>query len=140
MTYTNYFKTKTRPNGGDFICLADDAPETLSDLVRSIHTAHFFGCMSNDWVYAKIAEAFDLADSGEDLESSEMAEADIYNHDLTKWLHENCNAYANEYCEQAIEEFGCSKLIEIIGTGQFLAIQNIHHAVARFLQESGGEE
>jgi hypothetical protein len=136
--YAKHFEKAQRNNGVSFIKRKEDAPEDLEDLIREIHFDHFGGCLSNDWIYATILEAF------EDLENDDLEnitiEADPYHTQLYKWLGE---PFADELCQEAIDE-GLSTgkgIYETIAVGQWLAKDRIYHAVNDFIQgEDEAEE
>lgn len=128
MDYTNYFTHSKRVDGATYCYLRDDSPEALRDLVYAIHRDHFDGCLPNDWLYAQIFDAFSN-------DPQVDPQTDVYNHDLTKWLHEN--AFAIGVCNEAVEQMGCGEMTDIIGwisLGQLYALQMIHDAVSVFLE------
>lgn len=130
--YAKYFQTKTRlMTQGKLICLVDEAPEDLSELIQWIHKSYFLGALPNDWIYSTIQDAFyDLQDNEfEDI----SIECDVYNNQLAEWLKE---PYANEYCIQAAEELGAkNNIFDAIGQGQSMAKQAIYDAVNEFIQK-----
>lgn len=130
--YAKYFQTKTRTTTQErFVCLVDEAPEDLSELVRWIHKRYFWGALPNDWIYDVIADAF--IDLNENNLDDISLESDIYNNQLADWLKE---PYANEYCIQAAEELGeKNNIFDAIGQGQFMAKQAIYDAVNEFIQK-----
>ena len=94
MNYSQYFITKSRDCGHDFICTNEEAPKELKDLIQDIHM-NGFNCMPNDWIYRTIMEAF------EELEESKLEDIDIsadsYYSDLYKWFGE---PFAHEFCQE----------------------------------------
>ena len=136
--YSDYFEAKTRVNGEGFICLKDDAPNELRQLMLDIHVDHFFGALPNDWIYSIIFEAFEVLQDL-DLEKDEYPiESDIWNTDLFKWLCDYGNSFAAEYCNQFIADFVGNPeahITTIISQGQYGAKFNIYHSVAEFLKE-----
>jgi len=132
MNYEQYFIKGARTNGEPYLFLHQETPDELRDLVQSIHFDHFFGCLSNDWIYQIIYESLAFPD--------EEPEADIYNHELTQWLADWGNQFAIEYCNEAIEVMGCGvsdNIIGFISNGQLLAKQRIYDAVQEFINEHG---
>ncbi len=140
MDYTQYFKyfqEKTRlQSGTKFMCLTDDAPQELKDLVRAIHFDYFDGCLPNDWIYSVISEAFD------DLKHDDLRgvniEADIYNCDLIKWLE---NPFAVGIVDECIQEDGgCIGIIDRIQAAQYRAKSMIYQAVIDWIEEQTNTE
>ena len=140
MDYRQYFVVKERRDGTTFTCLIDNAPVELTNLIHDIHREHFFHCMPIDWFYKTIRNAFEElhVDPIEDI----TIESDPYNFQLTKWLHENCDTFANEYCTEWLEDCCLigSKLdmMAIISGAQQLAKERIYHAVNDWIQEQKG--
>src|SRR3990167_6138481 len=100
----HFFVSKSRKKEGDdseYTSLADDAPEWLRDIVHDAHES----MLPDDWKHEFISDAFDAIAGGEpgDLDSPEL-EADIYNHDLLRWLSSNLNRIS--FVDEAIEEYG----------------------------------
>lgn len=133
MNWTQYFEHRTRPDGYGFICLSDDAPEALRDLVRAIHFDFFGSCMPNDWIYATISHAFD--DLADNLLDNCSIEADCYFSDLYRWFGE---PFANQICSECAEELGTGAdltMMQQIANGQWFAKDKIYHAVEEWLTE-----
>ncbi len=130
MKYSEFFKSKTRPDGSTFM-VAHGAPSELEELIKLIHFSIFEGCLPNDWVFEIISQAFD------DLEETPFdditLECDVYYHDLWKWFG---NGFAHGFCNEAMEEGLCEGLKDIyaiIGWGQYLAKQRVYAAVDEFM-------
>src|SRR6185312_1328308 len=100
MNYKDYFEFKARTCGHKFICLKDEAPEELQQLMYDIHT-DLFDALPHDWVYQVIYDAFeDLSlDKIEDIN----IESDIWDSDLLEWLK---MPGALTYCQRYCDEFG----------------------------------
>lgn len=88
------FVWKKRENGDDFVCLVDDRPEWMVDIVRSIHGDK----LPDDTVYHFIESACDyIADMEDDTPietiqgglASFGCEPDVYTSDLTAWLNKS---------------------------------------------------
>jgi hypothetical protein len=135
MNYTQYFENKTRNDGKRFVCLKDDAPIELQNLIHDIHDGEFYGCLPNDWIYSMIWEAFSALKE-DDIENVSY-EADIYNHDLANWFAENCNQYANEISATLIMDdcFKPVSAVDLFSNTQYEAKRRIYYAVADFLKE-----
>lgn len=142
MHYHDYFETKVRHDTNEpFVCLKDNPPQELQDLIFKIHMDYFGGVLPNDWIYLIISEAFyELPESGcEDCNDHCPIEADPYYHDLAKWLQE---PYAPSYCNstlEAQEDYRLDVLYRdiyaIIGDAQANAKHVIYEAVNTFLKE-----
>lgn len=136
MKYSQFFETKNnRTENKLFTCCTDNTPDSLKALIQAIHSDFFGNCLPNDWIYQTIREAFEALEEDE-LENCTI-ESDIYNSELTLWLHENGNAFAIEACEEAMEALPNKPytLLKIIGEAQFLAKHRIYHAVNDFMVE-----
>lgn len=135
MKYSQYFETAERADTNEnFTRLKDNAPEILNELIQEIHGT-FYNCLPNDWIYSVILEAFEAFEENE-LDDYTI-EADIYNSDVLNWLYENGNAFAIQYCNDYLEEFGTrsKEIIQFISGGQSLAKDKIYHKVNDFIQE-----
>ena len=132
--YTQYFTTKTRTSNKEkFIALVEDSPADLQDLVRDIHMNYFNGCLTNDWIFEIIYEAF------EELEVDELDDITIETDaesKCAKWFYNNY--FASDCCDEYIEEFG-HEFIDtstLISDGQWLAKNRIYDAVNDFINEN----
>ena len=134
LKYTDYFCLKNRENS-NIVCLNQNAPQELKDLVKDIHFDHFDRALPNDWIYSIIGEAFDALanDSIEDI----TVEADMHYHDLLAWLQ---NSFAADYCDE-VREDGLTNLettfYEMVGMAQYMAKRRIYEAVDAFINEQG---
>lgn len=133
MDYTQYFESKTRNDGKQFVCLKDDAPIELQNLIHDIHYGEFYRCLPNDWIYSMIWEALSALKQ-DDIENVSF-EANIYNHDLANWFADNCNAYAEEISYELCEEFEARSALYAIKMAQYEAKRRIYYAIADFLKE-----
>lgn len=132
---------ETKEKGNDTIVVTkDNASQKLQD---AIHEAHPYDCLPNDWIYQifyrilvvmldyKIETIEDFDECRHELVDSLV---DIYNFELTKWLH--FNSFALEYLEEAIDERGFSKddgIIQVLQYAQYLAIDEIYTCVANLI-------
>ncbi len=143
MDYTKFFQTKTRPAQmgpqSQFVCLIDDCPDKIRDLIWNIHFDHFDhfdACMPNDWIYQTIFEAFEAL--AEDDMDNVNIEVDAYYSDLTKWFS---NPFAPGYCNEILEtgsEF--TNIYTVLEMAQCDAKYHIYHAVNDFLQAQEEQE
>ncbi len=124
-----YFTRKSRTSGSDYWCLKDDAPEWVSDLC---YAAHSYGRMGpDDYRYEFIWDAVCAIKD----ETEDDLEADIYNGQLTGWLHSRADRYA--YVDEAIEECGCefSSIMDAISLGQLREKQEVLQQVQDYLEK-----
>lgn len=126
--YTEFFVHKNRVNGDSFVCLTDNAPKELQEIIRDIHEQDFFRSAPNDWIYKEIYWA--LAALRDDKIENINIEADIYHHELISWLD---NSFAIQFYDWAVERM-CKRnpyLIETLQVAQQeakrLIYWNIHH-------------
>ncbi|MCP5468559.1 MAG: hypothetical protein H7A32_04745 [Deltaproteobacteria bacterium] len=128
-----YFKKITRDNGEEIYTLQAGAPQELKDLVYAAHGDF----LPDDFRYETIHSALcAFADCHFDEELDEIkVEADIYNHELLKWLSSNLNRIG--YCDDAIVEFGLQSndLMTLITYGQRMEIDEIVASVRESLIE-----
>jgi hypothetical protein len=133
MDYTKYFETKIRADGKRFVCLTDDAPEELRDLICSIHCNEFEGALPNDWIYEIICHAFDAL--GEDSLDNISIEPDCYYSELKRWFLE---PFAEDYCDRALKEglvdSSCT-IMDHIMSAQRVAKEAIYGRVDGFLRD-----
>jgi hypothetical protein len=133
----DYFETRTREDGTQFVTRKDDAPEWVADLVRDCHD----GELPNDWRYETIAAIFDAIADGSD-DPGEIADGlvDVYNSDRVAWLANNLNrsSYVDDACD---EHFGTSDsgVFGMLGAGQYLAIEQMASQILAAVAENGGE-
>ena len=118
-----YFKQVTRNDGEKIYTLQDGAPEELRDLVYAAHGDF----LPDDFRYETIHSALcAFANCHFDEELDEIrVEADIYNHNLLKWLNSSLKRVA--YCNEAILEFGLQSndLMTVTTYGQQMEIDEI---------------
>ena len=120
-------------SGEAFYCLKDDAPQWMTDAVRACHDNG--DELPNDWHYAFISESAATLAASDDWDDLPYPEADIYNHDLIKWLGEFPNA--PWYCDQADNEGMTSHddgIIPRIVVGQAYAKQETLSTLQSFLE------
>lgn len=102
------FQTKTRDNGDTFVCLKDDQPEWMTDVIRAAHDNGQM--MPDDFRYALIKEAAAAiwqADSNSDIDecADEFADGvDVYTSSLCEWAASH--GYRTAYCDEALDEYG----------------------------------
>lgn len=133
MNYNTFFY---KTNNGN-ICLKDERPEELYDLVYDIHQE--FNAMPNNWFYGIIAEAFYFfEEDGLDIDDINI-ETDCYRSDLYKWFGE---PFATACIEDYQEEFGIHShdVWTIISNGQWLAMDKIYRLVSDFILSKEADE
>lgn len=135
--FSGAFETRTRDNGGRFVCLRDDCPSWIdSDVMHDIHAA-LDDRLPDDWVYetaAQVADELsgytidDADDAREYLHEIVDGMVDVYDADRIRWLADHLN---NAFLvDEAAEEFGTTgDTLQRIGMGQYLAISRIAEAV-----------
>lgn len=134
MKYNDYFITKTRQDEKRFICLKDNPPAELYNLVSEIHEHFFFNALPNDWIYATIFEAFEAIElDGENYNVN----ADVYTYDLNKWTQ---NSFSHEYLNEALEKHRYKDFYDLIMDAQVIAKNRIYSAVELFLEEHKEEK
>lgn len=140
MNYTEHFEMKMRADASQFVAAKEGAPQELRDLISDIHMLYFFNTLPNDWIYQTILEAFEYC-ADETLGSVDdiSVEADLYNSDLASWFYENCNQFAHEYCNQAMEELAVKDIILVMSAAQWNAKDKIYRHVYAWLQDGEGQ-
>ena len=114
----NALETKTRPNGDDFLCLKENSPQWMADVIYAAHGRGEY--LPDDWRYkftqdacSAIIEHEDDRDAGRD-----SLEPSIYTGQLLQWLASNLNR--PEYCDIANREWGADTdgIVRTISRGQ----------------------
>ncbi len=136
MNYSQYFETKKKHDGSDFIGCKHDAPADLLKLIENIHFNHFDKALPSDWIYQTILEAFEELEENNVLDNLTL-EADIYYYDLYRWFSES---FAHGLCNEVIAEFGEFKdIYQLIGAAQWKAKDIIYRAVSEFLDKKNNK-
>jgi hypothetical protein len=137
----DYFVTDTRPRSDEtFTKTRDDAPEWVTDLVRSAHGDF----LPDDWRYESIRSALGfIADNevdGDELDdlASEWSDqnVDTYTGQRLAWLSSNLNRAG--YCDDAAAEFGFDSsegIAQWIGMGQYMESGEVWASVVNTLRE-----
>lgn len=86
----------------EFYILDDTVPPALEDLVREAHGEFLPDDFRYEVIYSALV-AFADCRTTDDLEEVRV-EADVYSHDLIRWLGSNLRRIA--YCDEAQAEFG----------------------------------
>ena len=122
-------------DGKRFYCIADNAPEEVTDLVRDCHDEE----LPNDWRYdAIVSLLFDIKNT-EDLNTDKLSDivdgqVDTYNSDLAQWL-----AYMparSAYIDAARDDFGGldDDIFMQIKSGQYVCMMDIAYKLTAFLE------
>jgi len=120
------FELRTRPIGGAFYTLTDDAPGWVRDMVMDAHD----GEAPNDWRYGKIVEILDvLHEHGIGAFGSVLNElCDMYTDDLLRWVADYLPR--QEYVLDANEGELVTSLGTIIERGQVLALSGMVQVIS----------
>ncbi len=114
--FLSYFRKIARTDGEEIYVIQEGSPQELKELTRGAHGDF----LPDDFRYKTIHDALcAFADCHIDDELDEIrVEADIYNHDLLKWLSSNLKRIS--YCDGAKAEFGLedADLMTLITYGQ----------------------
>ena len=129
--FCHFFQSITR-NGSrhEVYVLKDDAPDELVALIRRAHGDF----MPDDFRYETTLDALNAFAECEDVDMDDVRlEADIYTHDLLRWLSSHLNRVG--YCDQAQEEFGLDKtdITTLITYGQQMEKDEIVSLVRKYL-------
>lgn len=118
--------TRTRANGTEFTCLADGAPQWMTDVIRAIHDDK----LPDDTTYGLIKRCADaLAELDVDASESDASDAiaelesDVYTNDLTAWL--NARADHLYYLGQAMEDFSPTDGFALLSMAQKIQIDEV---------------
>ena len=130
--YDSFFEIRTRDNGESFVCLKEDRPDELRDLIQEAHQGKF----PDDWTYQKSRDI--LCHIGEGYDPSEI-EPDCYTHELIDWLKGNTHLF-----DEALEESGLKDFTSIAQYAQSTEINNmtsiIEYELERILNEQEESE
>lgn len=128
--YYQSFELKTRKNGERFYCVKDDCKDDqLTELIRTAHG----DMMPDDYKYQYIHDALEAISEQSNDDNDYSPEPDIYTRDLLKWVSSNLTR--TDYCNQAIEELGCTSFDSILTFGQILERQEVYQSVYQSLTE-----
>lgn len=99
----NYaFELRTRDNEDRFWCLADYAPQWMSDIIREVHDSVW----PDDYIYRWIQDTVDALANIYDIryidDTLYNIEGDIYNDKLLLWLQRGTNS--TDYMERVLSE------------------------------------
>ena len=132
---SDYFTKITRNNGEEIWALKDDAPGWITD--RVIHPAHE-DMMPDDWKYEFIYQALSHIHDIGNLDEPEL-EADVYNHDLLKWLASHLERAG--IVDEAVKNFGHSEsgIIGDISMGQWHEKELVYQSVLSSLRDIATE-
>ena len=138
--YEKQFVSKKRDNGDNYVIMTDNRDDALYNAVHEAHGDR----LPDDWIYGTFANIivgltkYDIK-TLDDIENNrhEIVDnmVDIYNHDLTAWLHSNLNNTA--YIDEARDEYGTSDKNDImhdIAMGQYKAIDDIFSHVYALIE------
>lgn len=140
--YTQLFEYKKRDNGEGFYSLKNElsaVSKALGDLVQSIHTIDMYDSWPNDWVYEQVFYAFERLEQCScdfDYERSICdLDADVYTHDLLKWVSEN--GFAREFVQEELDEGEKPESIDqLISMAQIRAKERIYSRVWEFIKNN----
>lgn len=124
---------KKRSDETEFVCLKDDSPEWMKDVIRTVHGDK----LPDDTTYRFIEMAIDaIADCGDEDEIEERLfelEPDVYTSDLTEWLHaRNDHVY---YLTEALEEYDLHDGFQALSVAQAKHIQEVAFDTLRAIEE-----
>lgn len=135
-----FFTTKKRkPDDDQEIVIAKDgAPGWIGDLSHEAHRENDGGYMfPDDFRYQFLVQALDAINEHEDRDAArDSLEADIYNSDLTAWLHSNNGRLG--YVDDAAQEMGKSDTCpesNRLQCGQLMEKWEVFDAVYSFLED-----
>lgn len=132
-----YFEVKKRGED-DIVVLKPEAPQALKDSIRAAHGDR----LPDDWIYNKYQSIVSnlsgyTISNTDDLEENrpEIVDGlvDVYNNDRTAWLASHLGNAA--LVDEARAEYGgdCSDVFDMIGKGQYYAIDQIYSEVVSYL-------
>lgn len=125
------FETRTRTNGDSFVCLKDDSPEWMTDIVRAAHD----GSLPDDWTYQAVRECVDLLADGADPDDT-APEPDVYTSELLKWAPGHV-----DLIDQTMADFGpFSSLCDLLMAAQGETLRSIMATIGAALAERAEEE
>lgn len=141
--FADAFEQRKRDNGEEFYCLADSAPQWMTDAVQAAHD----GRLPNDADYgacSDIAAAIaEVLEAGEDLDDARHERVDglvpVYNHDRLAWLAAHGDFVG--YCDESAGLVGAEAgIIERIGAGMYTWLDSVWQALADAIEEQADQE
>ena len=135
-------ETRTRNSGEKFVCLKDNSPDWMTDVMHKAHGDR----MPDDDVYSRIYDIVNHMSTGyDDIKTIDDAkealmeiEPDIYTSELTAWLNSrNDNVY---YLTEALEESGTKDGFQLLSYAQHLYIIEIGENLLSAISELADED
>lgn len=113
------FEKRTRDNGDAFLCLKDDAPAWMRDVVRKAH----WDMLPDDYTFQAVAAlAAEISDTDEHTDLFEVAAGmsyrvvSVYNGELISWLGSHSSRWSR--VDEALREWGYNEEIGLFGVLQ----------------------
>jgi hypothetical protein len=129
------FESKTRDSGAHFVCLRDDSPDWMTDVVRAAHN----GMLPDDWTYATVMSACEFIADGGDLDDAHGwvdGQVDVYTCNLLRWAQ----SHAIEDIDEAMAETHYTSLSDALMGAQYRVIDALLASVIRALELVDDEE
>lgn len=129
------FTLSTRNDGTSYHSFDHSTtPQWVKDLAFDAHD----DMAPDDWKFAFIVEALDALAETEDPDDINL-EADVYTHDLLRWLASNLNRPA--ICDEASAEYGTpgQDIVTVIQQGQAYEKSQVLASVRSALEAQIGE-
>lgn len=129
-------ETRTRDNGESFVCLKDESPEWMTDVIQE--TGHACDCPELDTFYEAVQLAASALASSDDPEQAiDEIEPDVYNRDLLTWLSASLDHI--NLVDEALEN-GASGIMEACQQAQAEQRRQVAQALLEALEEQAEEE
>ena len=131
--YSSMFETKTRTNGEKFLCLKDrytrEVYSPINNLVREAHN----DMLPDDYKYQFILESLNAIGDSTDIEEIQL-EADIYNHELLKWVASHGDRQI--YCNEVLENSDCHPdFMQIVSCAQYMEKDEVLQITKIYLRD-----
>ena len=128
--FAQAFTLKTNQDGTDVYVRKEQADDELDDLIHDAHD----DMLPDDFRYQFIVEALQALADHDDTDDAQLSiEPDIYNHELTAWLHSN--ASRTDYLTQVQQDCGpIEDGFELLATAQLYEKYEVFHSVLASLE------
>jgi hypothetical protein len=136
----HYRTSNPREEREGILVHTDDAPEWVTEMTQDAHVGLGFDntpALPDDLRFEYVVEALDaIADHEDEDEARDSLEADVYTHDLLKWVSSHLGR--KSYCDMAGEEGLLSESADMdarLSLGQVLEKQEVFDRVLECLRE-----
>jgi len=133
------FETRKRPDESTFITLTEEAQRANDWRMDAARAAHG-DMLPDDYRYQwalEAAEGYSDREPHEWDSVNDEIEADVYTHDLTKWLHSHDSRTG--YMDEAMGKFGFTDTNAALACAQYLEIREVYWTIRQAIEDEADE-